>query len=235
MELSWPIGHQIFGPDQFRVGFQNNTGLSTLVTGLQVVGVNTGARATISSVTFNAITGASAYIDGTIDIKLDSGSFVEGEQFNYVTSIQTGAQQSLTTSGTTAANKITYTTDPTSAIPPSTYVYLSDVGNATFTPSAGYYQVATITPNDQNSPTAWEVSFVPLLGATGWTTVATASIETFLGNAQVETLNSSSLKSIRAEGEVVSVDEDYITSLPISRIDFSLQGDPSIANRWFPE
>ena len=230
---SWPIGHQIFGPDQFRVCFQNNTGLSTLVTGLQVVGVNTGARATISNVTFNATTGASAYIDGTIDITLDSGSFVEGEQFNYVTSVQTGAQQSLTTSGTTAANKITYTTDPTSVIPPATYVYLSDVGNATFTPSAGYYQVATITPNDQNSPTAWEVSFVPLLGATGWTTVATASIETFLGNAQVETLNSSSLKSIRAEGEVVSVDEDYITSLPISRIDFSLQGDPSIATGGF--
>ena len=230
---SWPIGHQIFGPDQFRVGFQNNTGLSTLVTGLQVVGVNTGARATISNVTFNTTTGASAYIDGTIDITLDSGSFVEGEQFNYVTSVQTGAQQSLTTSGTTAANKITYTTDPTSVIPPATYVYLSDVGNATFTPSAGYYQVATITPNDQNSPTAWEVSFVPLLGATGWTTVATASIETFLGNAQVETLNSSSLKSIRAEGEVVSVDEDYITSLPISRIDFSLQGDPSITTGGF--
>ena len=103
---SWPIGHQIFGPDQFRVGFQNNTGLSTLVTGLQVVGVNTGARATISNVTFNTTTGASAYIDGTIDITLGSGSFVEGEQFNYVTSIQTGAQQSLTTSGTTAANKL---------------------------------------------------------------------------------------------------------------------------------
>ena len=230
---SWPIGHQIFGPDQFRVGFQDNTGLSALQAGLQVVGVNTGARASIADVVFDSTTGANAYISGTIDIKLDSGSFVEGEQFNYVTSIQTGAQQSLTTSGTTAANKITYTTDPTSLIPPATYVYLSDVGNATFTPSAGYYQVATITANDANSPTAWEVEFVPLLGATGWTVVATASIETFLGNAQVETINTNNLKSIRAEGEVVSVDEDYTTSLPISRIDFSLQGDPSIATGGF--
>ena len=230
---SWPIGHQIFGPDQFRVGFQDNTGLSTLQAGLQVVGVNTGARASIADVVFDSTTGANAYISGTIDIKLDSGSFVEGEQFNYVTSIQTGAQQSLTTSGTTAANKITYTTDPTSVIPPATYVYLSDVGNATFTPSAGYYQVATITANDANNPTAWEVEFVPLLGATGWTVVATASIETFLGNAQVETINTNNLKSIRAEGEVVSVDEDYTTSLPISRIDFSLQGDPSIATGGF--
>ena len=129
---SWPIGHQIFGPDQFRVGFQDNTGLSTLQAGLQVVGVNTGARASIADVVFDSTTGANAYISGTIDIKLDSGSFVEGEQFNYVTSIQTGAQQSLTTSGTTAANKITYTTDPTGVIPPATYVYLSDVGNAAF-------------------------------------------------------------------------------------------------------
>ena len=84
---SFPIGHQIFGPQQFRVTFQNNTGLSTLVTGLQVVGVNTGARATIQKVTFDTVTGASAYVNGSIDIKLDSGSFVEGEQFNYVTGI----------------------------------------------------------------------------------------------------------------------------------------------------
>ena len=146
---SWPIGHQIFGPQQFRVGFQDNTGLANLVTGLQVVGVNTGARADIIAVNFNQTTGASAYVSGTIDVKLVSGSFVEGEQFNYVVSITTGAQQSLTTSGTTAANKITYTQDPTSAIPTGTYVYLSDAGNAAFTASTGYYEVALIEPNAQ--------------------------------------------------------------------------------------
>ena len=230
---SWPIGHQIFGPQQFRVGFQDNTGLANLATGLQVVGVNTGARADIIAVNFAQTTGASAYVSGTIDVKLVSGSFVEGEQFNYVVSITTGAQQSLTTSGTTAANKITYTQDPTSAIPTGTYVYLSDAGNPAFTASTGYYEVALIEPNDVNTPTAWEVTFVPLLGATGWNNAFTAQIETFTGNATVNTLNTNSLKSIRAEGEVVSVDEDYVSSLPISRIDFSLQGDPSIAQGGF--
>ena len=60
----------------------------------------------------------------------------------------------MTTSGTTAANKITYTQDPTSAIPTGTYVYLSDAGNAAFTASTGYYEVALIEPNDVNTPTA---------------------------------------------------------------------------------
>ena len=231
----WPIGHQIFGPQQFRVGFQDNTGLSNLVTGLQVVGVNTGARASIIAVRFNSTTGNDAYVDGDIDIKLDSGSFVEGEQFNYVTAVthNAGSPLSLTTTGTTAANKITYSTDPTSVIPPSSYVYLSDVGNANFAGATGYYQVALIEPNDVSTPTAWEVTFVPLLGSIGWNNVFTAQIETFTGNAQEETINTTALKSIRAEGEVVSVDEDYTSSLPISRLDFSLQGDPSIASGGF--
>ena len=104
----------------------------------------------------------------------------------------------MTTLGTTAPNKITYTQNPTSAIPTGTYVYLSDVGNAAFTASTGYYEVALIEPNDVNNPTAWEVTFVPLLGATGWNTVFTAQIETFTGNATVNTLNTNDLKSIRA-------------------------------------
>ena len=234
---SFPIGHQIFGPQQFRVTFQNNTGLSTLITGLKVVGVNTGSRASIQKVVFNDVTGPSAYINGTLDIVLDSGSFVEGEQFNYVTSIthSAGSPLSLTSTGTTAANKITFTTDPTAVTPAGTYVYLSDVGNATFTPSAGYYEVTQVEPNDINTPTSWEVSYLPVLGSTGWTAIQTASIEVFTGNAQVETLNTTALKSIRAEGEVVSVDEDYTSILPISRLDFSLQGDPSIATGGFQD
>ena len=232
---SFPIGHQIFGPQQFRVTFQNNTGLSTLIGGLKVVGVNTGSRATIQKVEFSNITGPSAYINGTLDITLDSGSFVEGEQFNFVTSISysVGSPLALTSTGTTAANKITFSTDPTSITPAGTYVYLSDVGNAVFTPSAGYYEVTQIEPNDINNPTSWEVSYLPVLGSTGWTAIQTASIEVFTGNAQIETLNTTSLKSIRAEGEVVSIDEDYTSLLPISRLDFSLQGDSSIATGGF--
>jgi hypothetical protein len=232
---SFPIGHQIFGPQQFRVTFQNNTGLSTLITGLSVIGVNTGSRANIQKVVFDDITGPSAYISGTLDITLDSGSFVEGEQFNFVTSISysVGSPLALTSTGTTSANKITFSTDPTSITPAGTYVYLSDDGNAIFTPSAGYYEVTQIEPNDINNPTSWEVSYLPVLGSTGWTAIQTASIEVFTGNAQVETLNTTALKSIRAEGEVVSVDDDYTSLLPISRLDFSLQGDTSIATGGF--
>ena len=51
--------------------------------------------------------------------------------------------------------------------------------------------------------------------------------------AVVETFDTSEITSIRAEGEVVSVDEDYTTTLPISRIDFSLQNNPSIATGGF--
>ena len=78
---SFPVGHQIFGPQQFRVTFQNNTGLATLVSGLIVKGVNTGSRAKIFDVKFATTIGASAYVSGTVDVQLQSGSFVEGEQF----------------------------------------------------------------------------------------------------------------------------------------------------------
>ena len=56
--LSFPIGHQIFGPERFRISFQNNTGLALLQSGVQVVGLNTGARANTFDVTFNSTTGA---------------------------------------------------------------------------------------------------------------------------------------------------------------------------------
>ena len=66
------------------------------------------------------------------------------------------------------------------------------------------------------------------------TNVCNSTIETFTGNATVKTIKYKLiLNQLELEGEVVSVDEDYITSLPISRIDFSLQGDPSIATGGF--
>jgi len=48
--VNFAVGTQVFGPDQFRVNFQQNTGLSTLVSSLEVVGLNTGARADIFDV-----------------------------------------------------------------------------------------------------------------------------------------------------------------------------------------
>ena len=115
--VNFPIGHQIFGPNRFRVAFQNNTGLSNFVTGVEVVGVNTGARADVLEVIFNTTTGASAYISGTIDVEISSGSFVEGEQYTYITSASTGSAISLTIIQTAGTNTLRFTDDPTSTIP----------------------------------------------------------------------------------------------------------------------
>ena len=227
--VDFPIGHQIFGPNRFRVKFQNNTGLATLTTGVQVVGANTGSRANVIEVVFDSTTGANAYISGSIDVELTSGSFVEGEQYNYITTATTGAAISQTISQTAGANTLRFTTDPTGDIPAGTYVFLDDTTDANFT--SGYYQVGGI--DDANAPTYWDVAFVPILGAPNWDTTASASITINAATPTEEVIDTTQLRSIRAEGEVVSVDEDITSSLPISRIDFSLQGDPSIATGGF--
>ena len=66
--VEFPIGHQIFGPERFRIGFQNNTGLALLQSGVEAVGLNTGARASIVDVSFTTTTGASAYVLSLIHI-----------------------------------------------------------------------------------------------------------------------------------------------------------------------
>ena len=58
-------------------------------------------------------------------------------------------------------------------------------------------------------PTYWD-SYLPILGSTRWTVLQQHLL--IFQKHQVETLNTTNLKSIRAEGEVVSVDEDYTTS-----------------------
>jgi len=228
---SFPIGHQIFGPNRFRVTFQNNTGLSDLQTGVEVVGVNTGARANVLDVIFNSTTGANAYVSGTLDVELSSGSFVEGEQYDYLISSTTGPAIALTISQTAGENTLRFTDDPESTIPAGTYVFLDDTTDANFT--QGYYQVGSI--DDANAPTYWDVNFVPVLGSPGWDSSTSASITINEASPDIETFDTTRLRSIRAEGEVVSVDEDITTTLPIVRLDFSLQGDPSIATGGFQE
>jgi len=229
--VEFPIGHQIFGPDKFRVFFQNNTGLSLLQSGLTVVGLNTGSRARILDVSFNSTTGNNAYISGTIDVQLTSGSFVEGEQYSYITSAATGGALSLTISATAGENILRFTTDPTSDLTSGSYVFLDDTDDSTFT--SGYYQVLSI--DDSNAPTYWDVQFVPILNAPSWDNSQAETITINSATPNIETIDTTQLKSIRAEGEVVSVDEDITSTLPISRIDFSLQGDPSIATGGFQE
>jgi len=229
--VDFSIGHQIFGPDKFNVLFQQNTGLSALISGLEVVGVNTGARAKISNVRFNTTTGASAYINGNVDVLLTSGSFVEGERFNYLVSGTQGTQiNTQTITATAGTNKLTFSTNPTNdSIIPGSYIYLDDTANANFT--QGFYEVTDV--DDTNAPTSYEVTVVPILGSSGWDTNQAASINIFQASIVTQSFDSTSIKSIRAEGEVVSVDEDITSTLPIQRIDFSLQGDPSIATGGF--
>ncbi len=229
---SFPVGHQIFGPQQFRVSFQNNTGLATLVSGLIVKGVNTGSRAKIFDVKFATTIGASAYVNGTIDVQLQSGSFVEGEQFSYITSAGAGSAINLAITGQQGPNTLRFTQDPTGTIPGGTVVQLvgtPSTGNA-FT---GFYEVSAID-STQSASNIWDVTFFPILNAPTWD--ATGVGGTYAINqatAQTENIDTTAIKSIRAEGEVVAVDEDYTTTLPISRLDFSLQGDPSITTGGF--
>ena len=229
---SFPIGHQIFGPQQFNVLFQNNTGLSTLQSGLKVKGVNTGARARIIDVDFTTTTGASAYVTGDIDVQLISGSFVEGERFEFITSASAGSAYSLTVTQQQGENKLRVTTDPTSVIPPGTYVQVvatPSTGGA-FT---GFYEVSAID-STLSANNIWDVTFFPILTAPSWNGTGIGGSYTInAATPVVQTIDTTAIKSIRAEGEVVSVDEDYTTTLPISRIDFSLQGDPSIASGGF--
>jgi hypothetical protein len=89
---NFPIGHQIFGPPRIRVTFQNHTGGTELIAGLTVTGVNTGATGLIAGVTFESTTGPDAYVNGTIDVDITSGSFNNGETFEYTVGIAPSQQ-----------------------------------------------------------------------------------------------------------------------------------------------
>ena len=83
---NFPIGHQIFGPEKIRVGFQTHTGTdSNLLVGTQVRGVNTGAQGIVTSVTFDETdpNEPDAFDNGSVDIDIVSGSFNLGETFDY--------------------------------------------------------------------------------------------------------------------------------------------------------
>ncbi|AIX20553.1 tail fiber protein [Synechococcus phage ACG-2014e] len=228
--VEFPVGHQVFGPDRFRISFQNNTGLALLQSGVQLLGLNTGARADSSGVSFNSTTGSNAFVAGTIDVTLTSGSFIEGDQYSYITSAAVGGALSQTISGTSGENTLRFTTDPSTDLPVSDVVFLDDTDNSSFT--SGFYQVSVV--NNGNAPTYWDVTFVPILGAIGWdSTLSDSTITVSSATPTTNTIDSTNLKSIRAEGEVVSYDEDIISTLPITRLDFSLQGDPSIATGGF--
>ena len=194
-ERSFPVGHQIFGPDRVRITYQNNTGLANLTAGLPVRGVNSGATATLSSVSFTTTTGANAYVSGSVDADITSGSFNTGETFQY---------------GGTGTIKW----EPTTAYTVGQVLWANDY----------VYTVTTAGTSGETPPTH----------STGVQTNGTGTLElTYLRDAYE--FISTDIRSIRAEGEVVSVNEDLTSTLPISRIDFSQQGTDAVATGGYQE
>jgi hypothetical protein len=189
--VDFPVGHQIFGPEKFRATYQTNTGLSQLTAGQRVRGVNTGAIGLLTDVTFTRTTGASAYVNGTVDFTVISGSFNAGETFQY-----------------------------------------GGIGSVSFAPNTAYTlgQLVWTGDNVYTITTAGTSASSAPSHTTGAVTNGTA-VFTFL-RAAYEFI-STDIISIRAEGEVVFINEDVTSALPIVRIDFSKQGDPEVATGGF--
>jgi len=187
----FPVGHQIFGPEKFRSTYQTNTGLSQLTSGQRVKGVNTGAIGLLTDVTFNRITGADAYVNGSVDFSIISGSFNAGETFQY-----------------------------------------GGIGVVQFAQNTAYTLGQLVWTGDN-------VYTITVAGISGSSAPSHTSGAITNGSAEFTFLReayefiSTDIRSIRAEGEVVFTDYDITTALPIVRIDFSKQGDPSVATGGF--
>jgi len=221
--VNFPTGHQVFGPSKFQINFQNNSGLAQLASGLEAIGVNTGARGDISNVRFDNLTGNNAYRNGKLDIVITSGSFLSGEGFRYLINGTQGVSLD-SSSGTTRANALDNTilmsTDPTlSNIIPGGYVYLDGTSNALV--GNGFYEVLQI---DDDSAPEYYVTVAPILGSVGWREELAGTIDIYAASVNEGAFDSTSIDSIRSEGEVVYTTEDFDTPLPLSRIDFTLQG-----------
>ena len=111
---------------------------------------------------------------------------------------------------------------------------MNDTDNSTIT-TPGFYQVKAIDDDYEISDGYWIIEVVPILNAKTWDNAVVESISISGANIVEQSVDTTSLKSIRAEGEVTEVEEDYDTAFPIQRIDFSLQGDPSITTGGFQE
>ena len=228
--VDFPIGHEIIGPDEFRLTFNTNTGGNALTANLDIVSQIQGARARSVAVRFDSITGNDAYTSGTLDIRIVSGGFASSEPFRYYTGATQGSLININPTATAGPGLLRFTTDPTTLLAEGSFVYLDDTNDAEFT--AGYYEVTGIIT--ANAPAYWDVRFGTVLNAPNWTSDgASVSVDVYSASVTTAQFNTSGFESIRAEGEVVSVDYDVTSFLPIDRIDFSLQGDPSIATGGF--
>ena len=82
-DTSFPVGHQIFGEQVYQATYQSNGGLTSLVAGIELRGVNASGIVRAKAVTFNTITGPQAYQSGTFNFVVVSGSVNAGETLVY--------------------------------------------------------------------------------------------------------------------------------------------------------
>ena len=91
-ERNFPIGHQIFGKQKYRITFQDHTGIevvggepvsSFLTIGATVQGVNSSAIGTVIGITYDSTEAPDGYTTGTVDIEVVSGSFNFADIYQY--------------------------------------------------------------------------------------------------------------------------------------------------------
>ena len=235
-ERDFPVGHQIFGPPRIRVSFQTNSGLSDLTSGIELRGLNTGAVGDIKSVEFEETTGPSAYISGSVGVDVKSGSFNQGETFQYYVpafytpsnvtydaatgiSIVTIANHGFSDGDVIkfAPNSITFTCSSDGNVTQITHPRLTDPAYDTWLEISNS-ATNTFEVNVGESPAGEQYAH----------TFVSADANSVIHGASSETFVSTDIVSIRAEGEVISVGEDLTSSLPIVRIDASQQANPEI-------
>ena len=156
-----------------------------------------------------------------------------------VRGINTGAQGQLFT--------LTFneTTGPQAYVNGTAFIDVT-VGTFSTGETFQYGGTGTIKYEEETSVTAgqilWAVDNVYTVtqsGVTGTSIPTHTSGAVVNGTAELTFLRAAyefvsvDIKSIRAEGEVVEVGTDYTTALPITRIDFSKQGTPEVAQDGF--
>jgi hypothetical protein len=83
--VSFPVGHQIFGEEKYSLNFTDNTGLDSLTVNQRIRGVNSTANGLVTKVVFDVTDPleADAFLTGSIEYDVISGSFSSGELFRF--------------------------------------------------------------------------------------------------------------------------------------------------------
>ena len=192
---SFPVGHQFFGAQSFSAQFAFNGGGADLSAGIQIFGVSTGTLGTIGSVTFD------------ITDTNNQNVYLEGSITDLVRQSGSGFQSAETfLYGGTGTTFWEGTTD-------------YSIGDDVFA-----------TGVDGSGGLIGNVYTAVVAGTSGTSQPSHTSGQDSNGTVVFEyvraayTVNFSEINSTRAEGEVVFVNEDQESILPIVRLDFSQQG-----------